>query len=120
MPDTWREDDDQPSPGGRPDTDTDRRSSWASVAVVSVTVIPNAAMDSPCAYSLSPGSAITGAEFAGESDRSGGFCVCAAATVMPKVAVDSRCPSEAVIVTVCVFTSASAATVPDTHPANVL
>ena len=90
----------------------------------SVTVIPNAAMDSPCAYSLFPGSVITGAVFvgvgSGGSDRSGGSDVCAAAaTVTSKVAVDSSVPSEAVMVTVCVFTSASAATVPDTVPAKV-
>ena len=77
-------------------------------------MIPNAVMDSPCAYSLFPGSVITGAAFVGGSGRAGGSGVCAAATVMPKVAVDWRCPSDAVTVTVCVFTSASAATVPDT------
>ena len=68
----------------------------------SVTAIPNAVIASPCKYSLSPGSVITGAEFVGSgSGASGGAGAGAAAvTVTVKSSVTSEfTPSLAVTVT---------------------
>ena len=62
---------------------------------------------------------ITGAGSAGCCGSGVTTLFCAAATTMLKVAVASRSPSDAVIVTVYDFASASAATVPDTVAAIV-
>ena len=86
-----------------------------SSASASVTVTSNAVIVSPCAYSLFPGSVITGAAFVASAPGAPG-APAAAVTVIVKVAVDSRVPSDAVIVTVYALASAATFTVPDTMP----
>ena len=78
-------------------------------------MIPNAAIASPCAYVLPPGSVITGAAFVGCCGSGGSGAGVAAVTVTVKSSVTSGVtPSFAVTVTVQSCTVASDATVPDT------